>query len=87
MPVVRQLGRVYRGTVDLPAKRVGPPTAYKGSAYVGSDDEHVYRVDLKTGDLIWKTQTRGEIRTKPQVDDGTVYFGSEKHKLYAVDID
>jgi eukaryotic-like serine/threonine-protein kinase len=33
----------------------------------------------------WKFQTRGAILSTPVVSDGTIYFGSNDHNLYAVD--
>jgi outer membrane protein assembly factor BamB len=34
--------------------------------------------------VAWKFKTQGRVISSPAVDDGTVYFGSTDHKLYAV---
>lgn len=49
--------------------------------------------DIKALDLqaqtaaqeIWKFQTDGRITSSPLFTDGNIYFGSDDHKLYAVD--
>ena len=40
----------------------------------------------RLGELVWKFQTGGRVRSSPAVSDGVIYFGSEDGYLYAVDI-
>src|SRR5712692_4294047 len=52
----------------------------EGTVYVGSLDEHLYALDLATGNLKWTYQTDkekdtklGPIKASPSVRDGLVY--------------
>ncbi len=56
-----------------------------GTVYFGSDDEHLYAVDIQTGQEKWRFKTDGEVNVPSAVADGTVFFGSNDDYLYAVD--
>jgi outer membrane protein assembly factor BamB len=60
-----------------------------GMVYAGgSDVDHtapVYAYDVKTGALVWKTKTNGQVNGTPAVAYGRVYVGSGDHLLYALD--
>ena len=45
-----------------------------------------YAVDLATGNVKWKVQTKGDIYSDPVIYDGIVYFYNKEYKLYALDI-
>ena len=62
--------------------------------YFGSGDNHykrihikchLYAVDIKTGEEIWKFETGGAVTSSPTLVDGVVYFGSGDKHLYALD--
>ena len=57
-----------------------------GSGYFSRDD-HLYAVDIKTGEEKWKFKTGDSVNSSPAVLDGVVYFGSWDKYLYAVDIE
>ena len=61
------------------------PTVAYGMVYAGSDDHHVYALDAETGELLWRFETRGAIRSSPTVTDRAVYVGSNDHHVYALD--
>jgi outer membrane protein assembly factor BamB len=42
-------------------------------------------LDPVTGDEKWRVKSEGPVFSTPHVDQGTVYFGSTDHKVYAVD--
>jgi len=56
-----------------------------GRVFVGSNDEHLYCLDLATGRQIWSAKTEGEIESSPLVAGGMVYVGSYDSYLYAFD--
>ena len=56
----------------------------EGIVYVGSSDNHLYAVDIKTGKEKLKFETGGIVST-PAVSKRVVYFGSDHH-LYALHI-
>jgi outer membrane protein assembly factor BamB len=60
-----------------------------GMVYAGGRDvDHtapVYAYDAKTGALVWKTKTNGQVNGTPAVAYGRVYVGSGDHLLYALD--
>lgn len=55
------------------------------SVFVGSLDQNLYALDLKTGQKRWAFKTEGGIESSPLVLDGRVYVGSEDSHLYALD--
>jgi outer membrane protein assembly factor BamB len=63
-----------------------------GVVYVGSLDEHLYALDLATGQLKWTYQTDpakgtkvGPIRASPSVRDGLVYVGDADGIFHCVE--
>lgn len=72
-------------TTDKPIK--GPIATHDGSAFFGSWDAHVYRVDLIDGTEEWAVETGGSVMSGPAVEGGTdtVYVGSHDSNLYALD--
>ncbi|MCM5663874.1 outer membrane protein assembly factor BamB family protein [Galbibacter mesophilus] len=61
-------------------------TVVDGIAYFGSP-RFVYAVDVKTGEEVWKFETRGQICGAPAVANGKVFFGQQggTDKFYCVD--
>ena len=43
------------------------PALYKGVGYFGSDDGHLYALDIQTGKLQWKFQAAGAVSSSPAV--------------------
>ncbi|MFD7663701.1 PQQ-binding-like beta-propeller repeat protein [Streptomyces sp. NPDC059788] len=64
------------------------PAVARGVVYFGSDDQHVYAVDARTGKPVWPQPfpTGGSSRSSPAVARGVVYAGSDDGKLYALDV-
>lgn len=65
----------------------GPIATHDGSAYFGSWDRHVYRVDLRTGEKVWSHRVPGYVMSGAAIWNGTVYIGSHDSHLYALDAD
>ncbi len=63
------------------------PAVSNGIAYFGSQDHHVYAVDLRDGQQLWRYQTGGAIVSDPLLFNGKVFIGSFDKKLYALDAD
>ncbi len=61
------------------------PAVQDGVAYIGSDDQSVYAIDIATRQLKWKFATDAIVRSRPAVADETVYFSSDDGYLFAVD--
>jgi len=53
----------------------------------GSRDGHLYALHSGNGYCRWKFEAAGEVRSTPTIKDNTVYFGCEKNKLYALNLD
>lgn len=70
---------------------VSSPTVSEDTVFIGSDDENIYAVDIKSGEQEWRFETHNSVRTSPTVVDGTVFVGSgdyedpERGRLYAID--
>lgn len=56
-----------------------------GRVFIGSSDDHIYALDLRTGEKLWSYKTDGEIEATPCVVDGRVFVGSSDDFLYALD--
>ncbi len=56
-----------------------------GVVYFGSDDYHVYAVDLASGTERWKFKTEGPVEAAPLLVGDTLYIGSSDGILYALD--
>lgn len=61
------------------------PAIAGGVVYLGSGDQHVYALDLKTGALRWKFRTGDVVHASPAVEGGLVYIGSWDRTFYALD--
>ena len=56
-----------------------------GRVFVGSDDGHLYAIDLASGKRVWAFKTGDTVEASPLVLGGIVYVGSSDGFLYAVD--
>ena len=63
------------------------PAVANGVVYFGSHDRFLYAVDAATGELRWRYETRGKVKSSPSVSNGTVYVGSWDKRMHAVDIE
>jgi len=62
------------------------PTPDKDEVYFGSDDGHLYKIDVDSGVLLWEFKTGDRIRSSPALDGKRVYVASWDGFLYAVDM-
>ncbi|GAB4307139.1 MAG: PQQ-binding-like beta-propeller repeat protein [Promethearchaeota archaeon] len=55
---------------------------------VGSNDHHVYGLNLTTGETVWAFETGAEVKASPAIDvtTGMAYVGSWDHVVYALDV-
>jgi outer membrane protein assembly factor BamB len=61
-----------------------PPCVRDKTLYVGSDDGHVYAVDLTSHAVRWKFQTGGAVRAAPILTEGKVVVASYDGNVYAI---
>ena len=69
------------------ASEASSPSLVEGVVYFGSNDKHLYAVDIETGEEKWKFETGAAVSSSPSLVDGVVYFGSADGHIYAVDIE
>jgi eukaryotic-like serine/threonine-protein kinase len=62
------------------------PAIADGMVFFGSDDHHLYAVDLATGLAKWKYDTGGQVRCSPAVAEGLVFTASYGGKFHALDV-
>jgi outer membrane protein assembly factor BamB len=55
------------------------------TVYIGSNDHHLYAIDVESGAVRWKFDAAGRVTSSPAVSGGVVYFGSYDGNFYAVD--
>jgi len=79
----RQLSLVWRFKAEDEIK--SSPAIVDGRVYIGSADERVYALELKTGKQIWSATLDDMVEAPPTVVDGGVYVGSLSGTLYALD--
>jgi len=53
--------------------------------YFGADDHRFYVLDKNTAEVLWKFETKGDMKSSPVIDGDLVYFGSADHNFYALD--
>lgn len=66
----------------------GPPNdmlALDDRIYVGSDDNFLYCLMARDGEIDWRWRTGGDVIGVPMVDDNRVYFVSRDNLLRALD--
>ncbi len=61
------------------------PAPQGDDVFFGSDDHHLYKVDVDSGILIWEFATGNKVRGAPALADGRVFVPSWDGTLYAVD--
>src|SRR5262249_25583172 len=61
------------------------PAVTANTVFFGSNDHHLYAVDLESGAEKWKFKTEGRVASSPATSNGLVYFLSYDSNLYAVD--
>ena len=57
-----------------------------GKVFIGSNDGHLYALNLDSGEKIWAFKTGGEVESSPLVLDNVVYVGSTDGSLYAINV-
>ena len=55
-----------------------------GTANSPGDDHKVYALDASTGNVRWTYTTGNLVISSPAVAGGTVYIGSNDHKVYGL---
>lgn len=56
-----------------------------GRVFAGNDDGQVHAYDLRTGEELWHTETKGEGWSAPVIANGIVYVGNIDQHLYTFD--
>jgi outer membrane protein assembly factor BamB len=62
----------------------GTPAIANGVVFIGSFDEHLYAIDLATGNEKWRYKA-GALKTPAAVREGKVYIGNVDGMLHVVD--
>jgi outer membrane protein assembly factor BamB/tRNA A-37 threonylcarbamoyl transferase component Bud32 len=70
------------------AKRAitGNITVFDGIAYAGSQDFHIYAVDIQAGWAAWRFRTQKPVISSPCIEGKFLYIGSADGFLYALDL-
>lgn len=61
------------------------PLVTRGVVFFGAYDTHLYALNAKSGDFLWKAPTRAGICSSPCLADDLVVVGSEDNYVYAFD--
>jgi len=63
----------------------GSPLVLDGVLYAGSNDKHLYALDIQSGDLLWKFKSAGAIKSTPAASPNLICFTADDGFLYALD--
>lgn len=63
---------------------ISTPLLNGNMLYFGSNDMHLYAVDITNGYRVWAFRTRGPIISSPAYGSGKIFFGSADGHLYAI---
>ena len=80
----KQAGTLLR-TISVGGRVLSPPAVLGETMYVGSDDGHLYAVDIASQRELWRFAAGARIASSPAVSNGVVYVGSNDRHLYAID--
>ncbi len=61
------------------------PFVDKDRIYIGASDGFLYILNAKDGTEVSKFRTSGPVAGTPILSEGTLYFGSNDHNIYAID--
>ena len=61
------------------------PLIHDGKVYVGSSDQRVYALDLRSGKLAWVFKTGGMVHSSPALAGANIVVGSWDGAVYALD--
>ena len=61
------------------------PLVQRGVVFFGAYDTHLYALNAKSGDFLWKAPTKAGICSSPCLADDLVIAGSEDNYVYAFD--
>ncbi len=63
----------------------GAPAVVGGVAYVASQDQNLYAVNLASGKEVWHFKAPAPFKTSPAVRDGRVYVGDQDGNFFCLD--
>lgn len=71
---------------ELAGSSQSTPAVADGRVYVGDNSGALTALDVATGEILWRFETGGEVRSRPVIsaDGRTIYFGSADGALYAL---
>jgi outer membrane protein assembly factor BamB len=72
---------------EYPDAFFSSPAVGKDRVLIGSRNDHMHCVDLRTGEKIWVFQTRDDIDSSPVIAGEKVVVGSLDGRLYIVDLE
>ncbi|MEZ4812146.1 MAG: PQQ-binding-like beta-propeller repeat protein, partial [Caldisericia bacterium] len=66
---------------------ISSPIIVDSYAIVGTKVGTIAKVNIESGDIVWKKRVRNAIIGKPVYDDGRIYVGSADESFYCLDFD
>jgi outer membrane protein assembly factor BamB len=64
---------------------ISSPTIDAGTVYIGSNDGHVYALDLATGDIRWRADLGSAVASSPATGGGLVYAAARDGSVWALE--
>lgn len=71
--------------ISISHEFMSSPNVHDNVIFIGNDDHYLYAIHKETGKLKWKFAADAEIRSRPTINNGVVYFTTLAGSLYAVD--
>lgn len=64
---------------------IAPALQTESQVFIGTADNHVYALDVNSGDLQWEFETGHSVWAQPVFSEGRVYVASLDNSVYALD--
>lgn len=73
-------------TFDTSGPVISSPAYADGAVYIGGNTNYLYKLDARTGRLIWKYDAEGDIETRPLIV-GKIVYATAHSGIHAVNAD
>lgn len=78
-------GYKERWRLKIPYGVEAPAVAINDRLFIGSNNGHLYSINLNDGSIVWSFATKSEVVSEPLLEDGILYFISATGSVFSLD--